>query len=212
MIFSLINNFRNRFLESIDKNLAESQRTSSVMLRMFMPPLKDFELLIEDLKMHLETPNLVAPAKKVKLDQMENTFNGYKVIKHLGRGAQGCTVLARKAVPGKNGEIDFSLKVIKVAETEYAKFADFLRMEAVFLFIVNHKHIVNLFETFEHENLTCLVIQYCHEGDMLKKKGKLSEADIKDIVAMCLFALHQIHHYRMVHRDIKMENILINNE
>ena len=182
------------------------------MLRMFMPPLKDFELLIEDLKMLLETPNLVAPAKKVKLDQMENTFNGYKVIKHLGRGMQGCTVLARKAVPGKNGEIDSGLKVIKVAETKDAAIADFARMEAVFLFIVNHKYIVNFFETFEYENLICTVIQYCHEGDISKKKGKLSEADIKDIVAMCLFALHQIHQYRMVHRDIKMENVLVNNE
>ena len=99
-------------------------------------------------------------------------------------------------MPEKDGKIDFRLKVIKVAETKTAAIAVFGRMEGVFLYIVNHKHIVGFHETFEYGNLICTVIEYCDGGDIenfRKKRGKLSEAEIKDITAMSLFALHQIH-------------------
>ena len=56
---------------------------------MFMPLLKDFELIINDLKKHLDTPNIEILTDTVKLDMKEHTFNGYKVIKQLGKGAQG---------------------------------------------------------------------------------------------------------------------------
>ena len=44
------------------------------MLKIFMLPLADFELIVDDLSKHLETPNLVVQTEKIKLDQIDNTF------------------------------------------------------------------------------------------------------------------------------------------
>lgn len=79
---------------------------------------------------------------------------------------------------------------------------------------MRHKSVVKLFETFETEKHYLFVMGLCAGGDLLsyvRKRRKLSEN-----VAKCLFkqiteGIAYIHAKNIVHRDIKLDNILLDN-
>ena len=74
--------YRNEFLKMVSKD----KRFSYPLLQMFLPPLGDFELIVEDLRKRLETPDIELPMENIKLDQNKNTFHGHRVIKFLNKG------------------------------------------------------------------------------------------------------------------------------
>ena len=78
--------YRNEFLKMVSKDLKEYKRCSYPLLQIFLPPLGDFELIVEDLRKRLETPDIKLPMDKIKLDQNKNTFHGHRVIKFLNKG------------------------------------------------------------------------------------------------------------------------------
>lgn len=79
---------------------------------------------------------------------------------------------------------------------------------------MNHPNIVKIFEAFETENHVYLVMEYVGGGSLhsyLKEKPhrRLEEEDAKFIFKQILTALHYCHRKSIAHRDIKLENILL---
>lgn len=57
------------------------------------------------------------------------------------------------------------------------------------------------------------MFEYCGKGDMekfSKKQGKLPEAFTKSMIFSIMGALAVLHEQKIVHRDLKLANILIN--
>src|SRR5690242_7210098 len=77
---------------------------------------------------------------------------------------------------------------------------------------LNHPNIVKMLGAFETDGQYCLVMDYIRGGslrDLLKKEGRLS---VERVVALALEladALARTHHLKIIHRDIKPDNILI---
>lgn len=69
-------------------------------------------------------------------------------------------------------------------------------------------------ETFTHLNKLCIVMDWCSEGDLYqitaKRRGApLSEDTLLDwFVQMCL-GLKHVHDRKILHRDIKTQNIFM---
>ena len=73
-------------------------------------------------------------------------------------------------------------------------------------------YIVKMFETYETKKHICIVMEYICAGDLLsyiKKRSKLSEPIAKFIFKQIILAIQFIHNHNIVHRDIKLDNILI---
>ena len=107
---------------------------------------------------------------------------------------------------------------IKTIDKTYMK-DDFSRkkvfQEVYLLKKIRHSNVVKLLEVFETSNHLLMVMEYAGGSDLLqliKRKGKMEETDAKFIFKQILYGLAHIHCRSVIHRDIKLDNILIDCE
>lgn len=77
---------------------------------------------------------------------------------------------------------------------------------------LRHNHVVKIYETIETEQQIVIVMEICAGGDLLnyvRKRRKLKEPVAKKIFKQILDGLCYIHSKSIAHRDIKLDNILL---
>ena len=75
-----------------------------------------------------------------------------------------------------------------------------------------HPHIVQLHDSFEQHGKVYMVLEELRGGDLLlglEQRGAYSETDTREVAFRVLDALRHLHHRNVVHRDIKLENLLL---
>ena len=78
---------------------------------------------------------------------------------------------------------------------------------------IRHSNIIWLLEVFESDEEILIVMEYARKGDLLqfiKEKGLLSESKSRSLFKQIVIALGHCHAWSIIHRDIKLDNILIN--
>ncbi|CCW70821.1 unnamed protein product [Phytomonas sp. Hart1] len=134
----------------------------------------------------------------------------YLLLDCLGKGSYG-TVWKAQNIQTKKV---FAIK--KVDKTRVGtKGLQELMGEVESMSMLSHPNIVKLEETYQDDSNLWIIMEYLACGtldQMLKKKGSLSEASIKNIVTQLLLALEYIHSKGIVHRDLKPANCLISED
>ena len=77
---------------------------------------------------------------------------------------------------------------------------------------LNHPNITKILENFESEKYILIIMEYINGGNLfsfVKKRRKLSEKTAKFLFKQIILGIKYIHSKNIVHRDIKLENILI---
>ena len=77
---------------------------------------------------------------------------------------------------------------------------------------LNHKNITKILEMFEDDKYILIIMEYINGGNLfsfVKKRRKLSEKISKFLFKQIILGLQHIHSHNIVHRDVKLENILI---
>ncbi|XP_068586722.1 serine/threonine-protein kinase 33 isoform X2 [Cebidichthys violaceus] len=80
---------------------------------------------------------------------------------------------------------------------------------------VNHAHIIHLQEVYHTAKMTYLVVDLCAGGDLkqlLQRKKFLTEDETRHIICSLADAVVYLHKRDIVHRDLKLENILVKND
>ena len=105
---------------------------------------------------------------------------------------------------------DISMEAFSAAERTTAE------QEVQVLRALNHPGIVRYHEHFMHRESLCVVMAYCEGGDLsreIKRRAAahrpFSEAQVLDWFVQMVMALRYVHSKRILHRDLKTQNIFI---
>ncbi|MEC4983546.1 MAG: serine/threonine-protein kinase [Oscillatoria sp. PMC 1068.18] len=141
--------------------------------------------------------------------------NRYQIINTLGSGGFGETFLAEDTyMPSRRRCVIKQLKPISNNPQMYQLIQDRFAREAAILEEVGqgNSQIPDLFAYFSENGQFYLVQEYI-EGKTLTKlaqsQGNLSESVVKEVLVKLLPVLSYIHSKRIVHRDIKPDNIIM---
>ena len=135
--------------------------------------------------------------------------------KQLGKGAFGEVYLTtKKGIENKK----FATKKIDREVIEQGEAMKYLKNEIIILQYLNHPNIVKFFSWSESQNNYYLATEYVNGGDLamcLKKyKEKYNtpfpENIVKYLMKQILDALNYMHKNKIVHRDLKLDNIMVN--
>ncbi|KIO19784.1 hypothetical protein M407DRAFT_40399, partial [Tulasnella calospora MUT 4182] len=77
---------------------------------------------------------------------------------------------------------------------------------------LHHPNVTQLYEVIATETAIWLITELCSGGelyDYLVEKGRLSELETRQVFGELCLALHYVHSQGVVHRDLKLENVLL---
>ena len=138
--------------------------------------------------------------------------NRYVIINKLGEGAYGTVYLAEDS---KNNNIKVALKQLKGGTVEEGVPISCLR-EISLLKELSHINIVKLMDVIHLNSSITLVFEYVETDlkELLKKNGNkpLPPKLYKSLLYQLLKGIHNIHKMKILHRDIKSENLLISKD
>eukprot|EP00826_Nyctotherus_ovalis_P047903 TRINITY_DN5584_c0_g1_i4.p1 TRINITY_DN5584_c0_g1~~TRINITY_DN5584_c0_g1_i4.p1 ORF type:complete len:444 (+),score=96.81 TRINITY_DN5584_c0_g1_i4:1226-2557(+) len=80
---------------------------------------------------------------------------------------------------------------------------------------LQHSSVIRLYETFESKKHILFVIELCAGGDLLnyvRRRRKLKENVAKFVFKQLIEGLQHCHSRNVLHRDIKLDNILLNSK
>lgn len=76
---------------------------------------------------------------------------------------------------------------------------------------LQHRNIIRLYSTFVVNTDICLIMEYADGGelvDFVRDKDGLSELEARNIVKQVTLAMQLCHSKGIVHRDLKLENVM----
>ena len=131
----------------------------------------------------------------------------YELSKSLGKGTFGIVHLATH-IDSK------TIWACKTVSKEKAGSANIklLEREVAILKRVHHEHIIQLKEVLETSKKMYLIMECCDGGELaalLKKRKNISETETRVIMLRLADAIAYLHKNDTVHRDLKLENILM---
>ncbi|XP_037604268.1 serine/threonine-protein kinase 36 [Sebastes umbrosus] len=133
-------------------------------------------------------------------------MNSYNVLELVGEGSFGRVYKGRKRFTGQVVALKFMPKVGR-SEKEIKS----LKREIDIMRGLQHPNIVQLFDSFETETEVVVVTEYA-EGQLfqiLEDDGNLPESQVREIACQLVSALYYLHSHRILHRDMKPQNILL---
>ncbi|KAI1888730.1 hypothetical protein AGOR_G00171740 [Albula goreensis] len=133
----------------------------------------------------------------------------YERVNKIGEGSFGKAILVKSKEDGKQ----YVIKEIGISRMSN-KEREESRKEVAVLANMSHPNIVQYRESFEESGCLYIVMDYCEGGDLFRRinaqKGELfPEEQILDWFVQICLALKHVHDRKILHRDIKSQNIFL---
>ncbi len=142
-------------------------------------------------------------------EQGPTVFNGrYELLRHIARGGMADVYLARDELLGR----EVALKVLFPEFANDPNFVERFRREAQAAANLNHPNIVGIYDWGQERGTYYIVMEHVSGrsmSDVLRSTGPLNADRAAEIAADVAGALSTAHAAGLVHRDIKLGNILV---
>nr|XP_014346818.1 PREDICTED: serine/threonine-protein kinase 36 [Latimeria chalumnae] len=130
----------------------------------------------------------------------------YHVLEMIGEGSFGRVYKGRRKFSGQVVALKFIPKVGR-SEKELKN----LQREIEIMRGLHHPNIIQMLDSFETDKEVVVVTDYA-EGELfqiLEDDGSLPEDQVREIACQLISALYYLHSHRILHRDMKPQNILL---
>lgn len=132
----------------------------------------------------------------------------YEIIKSIGEGGMANVYLAKDTILDR----EVAVKVLRGDLSTDEKFIRRFQREALSVSNLSHPNIVEVYDVGEEDGQYYIVMEYI-EGKTLKqllnKRGALTLPEVIDIMTQLTDGLAHAHEAYIIHRDIKPQNIMI---
>ncbi|ORZ24622.1 kinase-like domain-containing protein [Absidia repens] len=172
-----------------------------------------------------QSSNLPTLSKCVDEDFVDKQLGHFYIRRLLGTGAFSKVYLAERH-PSSDGVDEnqvelFAIKTInKVGMLKNPRVRSSIEREVGILKFIDHPHIVRIEATMETEHSLCIILQYAEGVELFDyvqqlhqrlnaANEKVDENLIKKIFLQLVRVVKWMHKHNIVHRDLKLENILI---
>ena len=138
------------------------------------------------------------------------TLEGYRLRKLLGVGGMAEVYLAEEPSLRRDVAVKVLPRLLATDPNYVARFRD----EARHVAGLSHPNIVPVYTFGEDRGLLYLVMPLLKESlrDRMEREGLIASKEAGRIAYSIASALHTAHHYGIVHRDVKPENILMDGD
>uniref|UniRef100_A0A4W5RLT6 non-specific serine/threonine protein kinase n=1 Tax=Hucho hucho TaxID=62062 RepID=A0A4W5RLT6_9TELE len=141
------------------------------------------------------------------------SLRDFKCVAVLGRGHFGKVLLAEYKSTGEM----FAIKALKKGDIVARDEVDSLMCEKRIFETVNsvrHPFLVNLFACFQTQEHVCFVMEYAAGGDLMMHihSDVFSEPRAIFYAACVVLGLQFLHEHKIVYRDLKLDNLLLDTE
>uniref|UniRef100_A0A665UFB7 protein kinase C n=1 Tax=Echeneis naucrates TaxID=173247 RepID=A0A665UFB7_ECHNA len=146
-------------------------------------------------------------------EQFHFSLQDFKCVAVLGRGHFGKVLLAEYKSTGEM----FAIKALKKGDIVARDEVDSLMCEKRIFETVNsvrHPFLVNLFACFQTQEHVCFVMEYAAGGDLMMHihADVFSEPRAVFYAACVVLGLQFLHDHKIVYRDLKLDNLLLDTE
>mmetsp|Transcript_19059 Transcript_19059/g.19061 ORF Transcript_19059/g.19061 Transcript_19059/m.19061 type:complete len:194 (+) Transcript_19059:9-590(+) len=137
----------------------------------------------------------------------------YRILSPLGSGSFGQVkrnlYLVAEHLPTST---KVAIKILKKKTISENRILSKVKREIKVLKNFHHPHIIRLYEVIESPSNLALVLEYLPGGEVytyLDRNGKIPEDRTRVYVQQIISGVEYIHNMRLTHRDIKLENLLL---
>ena len=144
---------------------------------------------------------------------MHEGIKGYKFEADIGKNGTSKVYLATRLKDG----LKCAIKKIDKSFLNDERYKKYINNEIFILKHINNEYTIKLYEMVSDMNYVYLVFEYCNGGDLedcLEKQKELhnepfSQEVVQHIMRQIIAGFVYLHSAEILHRDIKLENILV---
>ncbi|GAN05205.1 pkinase-domain-containing protein [Mucor ambiguus] len=145
---------------------------------------------------------------KRPVQKKQNKLGPYNLLQTLGEGEFGKVKLGIHIETGQEVAIKLIKKEGAGSDTRINK----VEREISVLKTLNHPYIVKLYNVVETEKYIGIILEYASGGELFEyilAHRYLKEKDAKRFFAQLISSVQYMHKRKIVHRDLKLENLLL---